>query len=194
VAGTGWWPGAFWLQLMTTTSAPDYAAAYPDGIGPENARHGAVGWRWLPLVVLGLVLALALSGALGGRPNPTISGQSQAAGFAFQAPQVLRNGEFFEMRITAHARRPIAKPVVAVSARFMQDLTINSFIPAASEEGFEKGMFTFTFEPLPAGESIEVKLDGQVNPALVGLNQGTLELRDDKQVLVTLHPHLRVLP
>ena len=175
---------------MTTVPTP----AFPDGIEPRHTRPGAMGWRFLPLLALGALLLLALSGALGGRPNPVVSARSPQADLAFKAPRILRNGEFFEMRVTATARRPIASPVLAVSATYLHDLTINSFIPAASNEGFEDGMFVFEFEPLPAGESLEIKLDGQVNPPLVGVNAGTLQLRDGDRVLATLRPQLRVLP
>lgn len=170
------------------------APAFPDGIEPRHTRPGALGWRLLPVLALGALLLLALSGALGGRPNPVVTGRSAAADLAFKAPVILRNGEFFEMRVTARASQPIAKPVLAVSATYLHDLTINSFIPAASKEGYEDGMFVFEFEPLPAGKELQVKLDGQVNPPLVGVNAGALQLRDDKQVLVTLRPQLRVLP
>lgn len=178
------------MTPMTTASA----RPYPDGIGPEHARPGAIGRRWLPVVVLAALLAVALSGALGGRPNPVVSRGSSTAALSFKAPQVLRSGEFFEMRATVRARRAIARPVVVVSADYLRDLTINSFIPAASEESFEDGMFTFEFAPLPAGGELEVKIDGQVNPPLVGLNRGRLELRDGQRTLVTLEPSLRVLP
>lgn len=168
--------------------------SYPDGIGPRHATPGAMGWRLLPVLALGALLLLALSGALGGQANPVITGRSTTADLAFKAPQVLRNGEFFEMRVTITARQPIARPVVAVSAAYLHDLTINSFIPAATEEGFADGMFVFEFEPLPAGQALEIKLDGQVNPPLVGVNEGLLQLRDGERTLVTLHPRLRVLP
>ncbi|MXO70806.1 hypothetical protein [Alteraurantiacibacter buctensis] len=174
------------------TTLPD--SAFPDGIEPRHTRPGAMGWRFLPLLLLGALLALALSGALGGRPNPVVTARSPAVDLAFKAPTILRNGEFFEMRVTATARRPIARPVLAVSATYLHDLTINSFIPAASKEGFEDGMFVFEFEPLPAGKALEIKLDGQVNPPLVGVNAGTLQLRDGDRALATLRSQLRVLP
>jgi hypothetical protein len=171
------------------------ASPYPDGIGPDHlVADISFVRRWLPLGVLGAVLGLSLTGMLGGLPNPVIARSSSAAELAMKAPQVLRNGEFFEIRLTVEARETIARPVVAVSASYFRDLTINSQIPAPSEEGFADGFFTFEFSPLQTGDMLEIKIDGQVNPPLVGVNRGLVELRDDERVLTRLEPALRVLP
>lgn len=171
------------------------AASYPDGIGPQNEVGSASGLRtWLPLIVLAGVLLLALSGALGGRPNPVIEAHTGGGALSLKAPHVLRNGEFFEMRVVMEARQDMAEPVLAVSAQYLRDLTINSMIPAPAEEGFADGYFTFTYAPLGPGESLEVKIDGQVNPPLVGRNSGAMEWRDGEQVLARLDPSLLVLP
>jgi len=168
---------------------------YPDGIGPDHLVKGPSPMRaWLPLAVLGAVLLVALSGVLGGQPNPVIAATSGSARLELKAPQVLRNGEFFELRIQSRAHQAIDRPVVAVSATYWRDLTINSMIPAPTEEGFADGYFTFEFAPLAAGEVLELKIDGQVNPPLVGVNRGVLELRDDTRVVARLNPALRVLP
>jgi len=170
---------------------------YPDGIAeehmPEHQRWGPI-LAWGVLVLLGIFLAVAMTGVLGGRAGATRTVQEPTAGLAFTAPDVLRNGEFFEMRVRVEAKRSIAKPVIAVSSGYWRDVTINTMIPAPSEEGFGDGAFEFTYAPLEPGDTLEVKIDGQVNPARLGSSQGEVRLLDDKAPLASLPVHLKVLP
>jgi len=175
--------------------AKDQSKAFPDGIGEEHAdsNKGHIG-GWLALLVLGALLASALLGLFGGGRDPTRAVTTPAGRLAVTAPLVLRNGEFFEIRIRAGARRAIAKPVLAISPQYWRHLTINTMIPAPTGETFEDGQFRFEFEPLDPGKSLEVKIDGQVNPARLGSSRGAVTLLDDKVPLAELPVHLKVFP
>lgn len=172
-------------------------AEFPDGIGEEHLRWP--GWQsvlvsWLPLGVLGLLLLIALTGALGGGRNPTTKAVGPQAGLTLDAPAILRSGQFFEMRMRLVAHRRIGKPVIAIPVAYWRDLTINSFYPAPTGEMARDGHFEFEFDPLETGEALDIKIDGQVNPPLVGRLGGRLELRDGKSAIATLPVSLRVLP
>ena len=67
-------------------------------------------------------------------------------------------------------------------------------VPAPAEEGFEGGLFRFSFAGVEAGESFVFKIDQQVNPALGGRNVGRVVVFDDKDRLAELPLELRVLP
>jgi hypothetical protein len=168
----------------------------PDGIAETHFRSGRLGtYRGLlPLGILAVLLVVALTGALGGAPNPVVRAGGDAAAIAVKAPHTLRNGTFFELAITIDARSAIAKPVIAISRSYLKDLTINTELPEPADMAFEDGAFTMTFPAMKAGERLAVKLDGQVNPPLIGRSRGTIALRDDKTAIAAIPVSLRILP
>src|SRR3546814_1976410 len=86
--------------------------------------------------MLSRLMAGAMSGLLGGVHNRDLSIDTPAAAMRVHAPAVLRNGEFFEFRVQITARRDIAEPVIAISAPYWRDVTINTMVPAPAEETF----------------------------------------------------------
>ncbi|TZG27302.1 hypothetical protein [Sphingomonas montanisoli] len=176
-------------------SAP--AKASPDGI--EDRHVSATGWfqrhaNPTSLILIALLLATALLGVLGGHPNPTHIAAGDAVRLSVKSPAILRNGTFYEMRIRIEPRVPIADVTLAISLRLWRDITINSAIPAAENESFKDGMVHMSFGPGEPGEPIEIKFDGQVNPPLVGRNEGVVAVYDGDRKLVSLPMSVRVLP
>lgn len=171
------------------------ATNYPQGI---NQRHGtARGNRhasWWRLGILALILAVALLGFLGGAPAPTLRAANTAASLAVTSPDRLRNGMFFETRISAVARRPIADAVIAVPAAMWRDITVNTMIPTPAEEEFVAGEFRFHFGPLGAGERLGLKIDGQMNPPRFSSSAGRIRLIDGEAEIVALPVTLKVIP
>ena len=185
-------------RLAQQTSEHREAAArmgLPDGISRHHidGRQGMLRGI-LPVVLLGGLLLAALLGAFGGTRNPTLGASGDGASLTIDAPRTLRSGMFFEIDIVVDARRAIAKPVVAISRSYLHDLTINTHLPEPEEMGFEDGRFTMTFPAMEPGDRLMVKIDGQVNPTLIGVNRGTIAIRDDRLELASRAVSLRVLP
>lgn len=171
--------------------------AFPDGIDQSNVKGGSrlsLRFRWLVLVFLGAILAVAMSGALGGADSPIVTVNGKEGALTVEAPATLRNGEFFEMHFIGRAHQALAKPTLAIEGRYWQDLTINTMIPAPASESYEDGFFLFEFDPLDAGKAINLKVDGQVNPPMFGGTRGRLQWRDGDRVLAEVPIRLRVLP
>ena len=167
----------------------------PDGIDPRHFDSSGGELRgFIPLAVLGALLLAALLGTFGGTSDPQVTAEGDGARLAVEAPQTLRSGMILEIDIVVDAKRPIAKPVVAMSGSYLRNLSFNSIIPAASEAKFDNGTVRLTFDALKAGDRLQVKLDGQVNPALLGENAGTVAILDDKTVLAARPVRLRVFP
>ena len=168
---------------------------YPQGI---EERHGtAQGNRhasWWRLGILALILIFALLGFLGGAPAPTLRAVSDGASLAVTTPDRLRNGMFFETRISAVAKRPIGDAVIAIPAAMWRDVTVNTMIPAAAEEEFVDGEFRFHFGPLGVGEKLGVKIDGQMNPPRYGSSGGRIRLLDGEVEIAALPISLKVIP
>jgi hypothetical protein len=167
----------------------------PDGIGDEHSRPIA-GWRVhaspLSLVVFGVVLVLALTGLLGRESDRRAEGSGVR--LAVHSSEIIRNGEFFEMRINVEADGPIGELVIGVDEGLWEDMTVNTTIPAPSDEESADGEFRFTFASLEAGTPFLFKIDLQVNPDIVGGNDGSITVYDGDDELAATDVSITVLP
>lgn len=168
---------------------------FPDGIKDDHVRA-----RWwhshanpFAVLLLGSIVLLAFSGALGGQPNPAHSVTAPSVRLSFAAPAIARSGMFFEMRVAVDASRRVDNLVLAVSPTYWRELTVNTMIPAA-DESFGAGGYRFAFGPMAPGGRLQVKVDGQINPALVGGTAGTIRLFDGETELASLPVAMKVRP
>lgn len=145
------------------------------------------------LILGGLLLAAGL-GFLGGQPSPPKAADFGEARLVVKTPTIIRNGEFFETDLTLTARVPLEDAVIAVSPALWQDMTVNTMIPAPAEESFEDGQFHFSYGPLDAGESVHVKIDGQINPPLFAGTRGQISVLDGKRRIGAMPIRIKVLP
>jgi hypothetical protein len=167
----------------------------PDGIGEEHIRP-VEGWRRhmspLSLAVFGLVIIAGLTGVLGHERDWVA--ESGGRSLAVHAPEVIRNGEFFEIRIGVESSEPIEDLAIGVDAGLWEDMTVNTMIPAPTEEVAEDGELRFAFGPLEARTRFDLKIDLQVNPDIVGGNGGTVTLYDGEERLTGVDVSIAVLP
>lgn len=167
----------------------------PDGIAEEHVRP-IRGWRRhaspLSLVVFGVVVALALSGLLG--RERTWSAESEGTVLEIHTSEIVRNGEFLEMRVRVTSDAPIDQLVIGIDETLWEDVTVNTMIPAAADEGSEDGEVRLTFAELAAGTAFLLKVDMQINPDVVLGNAGTLTVYDGEARLVAADLSITVLP
>ncbi|BBE33493.1 hypothetical protein [Sphingosinicella microcystinivorans] len=167
---------------------------YPDGITQTHVTHrGLRCANPLSLLVLSALMLVAFSGALGGFPNPSQSVVGPKARLTLEAPGIARSGMVFEMRMRIDAARAIPRPVIAISPSYWHELTINTMMPAA-DENYGRGGYRFEYAPLAAGDTLFIKVDGQVNPALFGGTTGRITLYDGETPLAALPTRLEVRP
>ena len=172
-------------------------ARYPDGIGDEHAEKRTRLHRHanpLSVLILGALLLAALLGAFGGGKARPLALGGDVAALSVTTPRTLRNGEFFETRIGVTARADIAELVIAVPPELWRDMTINSMIPAASEESFKQDSFRFSYGPLRKGETIALKIDGQINPPLFAGTSGRIAVLDGERPIGAIPIDIVVLP
>jgi hypothetical protein len=146
------------------------------------------------LAAIGVLPLIALAGLLGGTPAETGSARNDTADLFVRSPHILRNGLLFETRIEVLARRPIDDAVIAIPAQHWRDFTINSMIPAATEEEYKDGEYRFHFDRLEAGDRLQFKIDGQVNPPHFGRDVGRIRLLDDEREVIAVRFEQMVLP
>ncbi|MFL9840309.1 hypothetical protein ABS767_04980 [Sphingomonas sp. ST-64] len=177
---------------MTGSATPP---CYPDGIAPSHAAPRGGAWRrWVAVVLLGALMLAALLGLFGGGKDRPLRARAPAAALEVATPRVIRNGEFFEMRVRVTARQPVGKTVLAVPAGLWRDMTINTMIPAAGKESAQDGEFRFDYGALEPGETLDIKIDGQINPPLFAGTRGRIAIRDDTRELVAIPLEITVLP
>ena len=170
-------------------------STYPDGIDPAHAEPRSGGWRrWIAVLVLAAIILAALLGAFGGGKTRPVIVESNAARLEIRTPRVIRNGVFFETLIRVTARAPIEKAVIAVDATLWRDMTINTMIPAPSDESFKDGAFRFDYGPIKPGDTLDIKIDGQINPPLFAGTKGSVAVLDGERQLATIPLHITVLP
>ena len=86
---------------------------YPDGIDPGHAEVRSLGGRgqrrWIALALLSLLMLAALLGLFGGGKIRPMVAEGPDVRLELSTPRVIRNGEFFEMRVRIIARRDLEK-------------------------------------------------------------------------------------
>ncbi len=73
-------------------------------------------------------------------------------------------------------------------------MTINTMIPAAREERAEAGAFHFEYGALRQGETLDIKVDGQINPPLFAGTRGSVGVLDGQILLTQIPLTITVLP
>ncbi|MBL0925844.1 MAG: hypothetical protein IBJ12_15435 [Sphingomonadaceae bacterium] len=172
------------------------ALSFPEGVRESHLRGKS--WHRFanPAAVtgIGLFLAAALAGAFGGQPHPTRIIETPSARITLQFPERLRNGEFFEMRAKIEAKRDFADMGIALSSSYWRDLTINTMIPAPGEEKADDGDYLFSYGEIKAGDSVTVKIDGQINPPMFAGTKGWMKLKDAERTVARIPLELKVFP
>jgi len=170
------------------------ASGYPDGIAPADADGRGARLNWISLAVLGAVMLAALLGAFGGGKARSVAADAPAARLEVHTPRVMRNGMFFETRIHVTAKTPITDAIIVVPASLWRDMTVNTMIPAPSEEKAERGAFRFSYGAMKPGDVLDIKIDGQINPPLFAGNSGSIALHDGDRSLAHVPIEITVLP
>lgn len=170
---------------------------FPDGLDEENLHGGRLFARHaspLSIIILGTLLVLALFDVAGGHPSTPIKRDLGAATLTVDTPTTLRNGEFFETRIDVRANADIDDAVIAMTPGLWRDMTINTTLPSPAEETFKKGLLRWSYGPMKSGETLHVKIDGQVNPPLLAGTSGSIMLYDGDRPLGQLPLSIKVFP
>jgi len=172
------------------------STTFPDGITLDHAQLPASARRPRPtsLLILAAIMFAALTGLFGGAKVQPITVDSPQATLMVHTNRVLRNGLLFETRIHIAAHTDLADATLLLPPSLWRDMTINSTEPQAASEDFEHGAFRFHYGKLAAGDRLDIKIDGQVNPPLFGGTQGYVALADGDNRLITIPLTITVLP
>jgi hypothetical protein len=170
----------------------------PQGI--DRDRHVELGGRsrqpWTRRIVLALLVAflgLGLASVFGQRPT-TSSASGAAAALTVEAPTELRGGLLAQGLIRVEARSRIAKPRLVLSKGWIEGITINTVVPEAADQESDGDGLVLAYGELPAGETLTVRIQFQVNPTTLHTESQDVELRDGDVPLVRVSRGLTVFP
>ncbi len=166
----------------------------PDGIDPQPPSPSARHANPLPLIILVAILVVAALGLLGGYPARSRTIDTDKVELSVTTPETLRNGMVFETIVEVSAKRPLRQLAIGISDSLWREMTINTMVPAAESEEYGGGFHRFVFTGLKAGETFRFKIDGQINPPLLGGAHGEVVAFDGDQRLAGVPIRVRVLP
>ncbi len=170
----------------------------PDGIALDRHRalEGRAGDPWVRRVILCLIAVLpllALFNVFGQHPTTT-SAEGPAASVNVTAPERLRSGLIFQVRVQITAHRDIKELELVFDRGWWESMSVNSTVPEPTEEGSSDGRVVFDYGPLGAGHTHVSWLYFQVNPTNVGKRQENLDVKDGNTELVRIKRAMTIFP
>jgi len=156
-----------------------------------RGRHSL--YRWLALGVLALIVLAALLGVFGQQSTTTVAAGSGAV-LRVEAPAHLRGGLLFQARFEIHAQRRLAHPRLVLSSGWFESMTQNTLVPMPLSENSGPEGLSMSFEEVPAGHTLIVWSEWQVNPTNVGRRSEDVALFDGLTRIASVERTLTVLP
>lgn len=156
-----------------------------------RGRHAF--YRRLGLAVLAAIVAAALLDAFGQGTTTTVA-EGRSATLRVEAPAHLRGGLLFQARFEVQAKRRLDKPKLVLSRGWFDSMTLNTVAPTPASENSSAHGLSMSFEPMPAGRTLTVWTDWQVNPTNVGRRNEDVVLLDGSTPIASLDRTVTVFP
>jgi hypothetical protein len=173
------------------------ASRPPDFISlGEHRDHDHPAERWIRWIFVGLLVSLAVAGlanVFGQRPS-TAAAETRDATLRLRAPHAIRGGLLFQGRFEVVARRALGKPTVVLDAGWFDNLTINTIVPEPVRSTSVGQGIALEYGRLPAGRTLTVYFQFQVEPTTVGRRSQDVVLRDGSRQIVEIRRAVTVFP
>jgi hypothetical protein len=149
--------------------------------------------RWIVVAGLAALALAGLANVFGQRHAETLA-MGDGASLALTAPAALRSGLLFQGRFRIHAERDIGKPTLVLDQGWFDAISVNAVVPEPTGAASRGGRVAFVFPTLPAGRTMTVYLDFQVNPTTAGRRRQGAELRDGDRTIASIERTVNVFP
>jgi hypothetical protein len=149
--------------------------------------------RRMLLGVLGFFLVLGALNIFGQRPT-TSAADAPAGSLELYAPTRLRGGVFWMARFHVRARREIEHATLVLDPGWLEQMHLNTLEPAPIGEASRDGRIALDFGRIPAGRSLLVFLQFQVNPTNIGRHSHDVELHDGETPLARIDRTVTIFP
>jgi hypothetical protein len=150
--------------------------------------------RRLLLCAIAAVPVLALADVFGQQPVTSVAA-SPIARVQVDAADALRGGLLGQQvfRVTAYA--DIKHATLVLDSGWMDSLQMNTIVPYPLSQADRPGdRLALDFGHLPAGDTLVVRIQFQVDPTTLGSRPQGVELDDGKKPIVGVHRTLTVFP
>lgn len=174
---------------METLPQPLVRSTAVDLVG----RSHEVWFRRVGLLILTAFLVAGLVGVFG-QTGESASASSGATELRVDASGALRSGLVYQARIEIRAGRTLRVPTLLLEDGWFEGMTVNTISPPPVVQLERSGFQILTFDTLPAGDSLSVRLQIQVNPTTVGLRGQDVILEDNGRRLLAIHRSVVVFP
>jgi hypothetical protein len=170
----------------------------PDGLALERSRDltGRSRHPYYRRGLLCLIAALpvlALLNVFGQKPTTT-SVAAPAASLSVTAPNRLRGGLIFQVRVQVVARRDIHELEIVFDRGWWESMSVNSIEPEPSSETSKNGKVVLSYGKLQTGQTLVMWIYFQVNPTNVGKRRENVEIEDGSKPLAHIHRSLTIFP
>jgi hypothetical protein len=149
--------------------------------------------RRVLVALLTVVLVLGLFNLFGQRVDVS-SAESSAARLELSAPTKIRGGIFFQVRVRVVAVEEIANATLVLDPDWLEDITLNTVVPAPVGEASRDGRIALELGRIPAGDEHRLYLHFQVNPTAFGTRSQNVELYDGDLLLLSVDRDALVWP
>lgn len=156
-----------------------------------RGRHSI--YRRLGLGVMALAVVAALLNVFGQESTTTVAAGRKAI-LTVEAPAHLRGGLIFQARFEIHARRRLVHPKLVLSSGWLESMTQNTVVPIPLAENSGPEGLSMAFEEVPAGHTLIVWTDWQVNPTNVTRRSEDTTLYDGPTRIASAERTLTVFP
>jgi hypothetical protein len=162
---------------------------------PDAGRSILVGlWtRRAVLAVFAVFVILALLDRFGQQPSTAVAG-GPAATLRMSAPDTLRGGLLFQVRVEIRARRTVRYPRLVLDRGWTEGMQVNSFEPSPASESSRDGRLVLSYDQLDPGDLLVVWMQFQVDPTNVGQRPADIELDDETIALARVEHSLTIFP
>lgn len=150
-------------------------------------------YRRVCLGVLALIVVAALFNLFGQESTTTVAA-GRTATLSVEAPPRLRGGLLFQVRFEIHARQRLAHPRLVLASGWFESMTQNTLVPTPLSESSGPEGLSMSFKEVPAGHTLTIWSEWQVNPTNVGRRSEDATLFDGRTRIATADRTVTVFP
>jgi hypothetical protein len=150
-------------------------------------------YRRVGVAAVAVIPTLALFNVFGQKPTTTTAYAAPAT-LTVTAPDRLRGGLIFQVRVVVRAHQPIHNLNLEFDPGWWESMSVNAIEPQPSTEMSMNGRVVLSYGKLAAGQQLIAWLYFQVNPTNVGKRREDVWATDGTTLLAHVHRSLTIFP
>jgi hypothetical protein len=136
---------------------------------------------------------LALANVFGQKVR-IVGVSAPAADLEVEAPSAVRSGLIYEAQLTVTAHRALKEPTLVLDGGWFDGFTINTMSPEPTDWTQRDGRNVLSYDRVPAGQELVVRLQYQANPTTMGTRDQDVILEDAGRPILAVDNETIVFP